>query len=61
MLFSPRAHGKAEKGSNGVVEAGELLWVLPDLGGTPEFGRCIIGQDTLMMKLVSEIQDMNCV
>jgi hypothetical protein len=26
MLFSPRAHGKVEEGSNGVAEAGELLW-----------------------------------
>jgi hypothetical protein len=31
-------------------------FVLPDLGDTPEVGRCTIGQDTLMTKLVSEIQ-----
>jgi hypothetical protein len=25
-LFSPRAHGKVEEGSNGVAEAEGLLW-----------------------------------
>jgi hypothetical protein len=60
MLFPPRADGKAEEGSNGSGGGRGIASVPPDLGGTPEVGRCTIGQDTLMMKLVSEIQDINC-
>jgi len=50
---------KVEEGSNGVAEAEGIALVLPDLGDTLEVGKCTIGQDTLMAKLVSEIQDMN--